>query len=434
MIPRYSRPEMAALWTEASRFRNWLRVEIEVCAVLAGRGEIPADAYAAIRDRAGFDVDEIRALEETTRHDLVAFLGSVARRVGPAARYVHLGLTSSDVVDTALGLQLRDAADLLIADLEALLAALRRHAEAHRGTLMAGRTHGMHAEPTSWGLKTALWYAETRRNLRRLRSARAAVAVGKISGAVGTFAHLPPEVEEEVCERLGLRPEPVSSQVIPRDRVAEYLAALGIAAASLEKFATEIRHLQRTEVGEVEEPFRPGQRGSSSMPHKRNPVGCEQITGLARLVRAAVIPALEDVALWHERDISHSSVERVILPDASILLDYMLNRFREILEGLTVNRDRMAENLRLSGGRIASQCLLLRLVRAGVDRERGHEWVQAAAQRSREGGIDFREAVEGDAELGKHLTREEIRAAFDWSAYLGETERIYRRVFREETS
>jgi adenylosuccinate lyase len=432
MIPRYSRPEMADLWTEENRYRNWLRVELEVCAVLAERGEIPAAAYEEIRDRAGFDVAEIHELEKTTRHDVVAFLGSVARHVGPAARWVHLGLTSSDVLDTANGLVLRDAADLVIEDVKSLLPVLRRHADAHRDTLMIGRTHGMHAEPTSWGIKNALWYAEMKRNLRRLGAAREAVAVGKISGAVGTFAHLPPELEERVCERLGLRPEPVSTQIVQRDRIAEYLAALAITAASLEKFATEIRHLQRTEVGEVEEPFGKGQRGSSSMPHKRNPVGSENITGLARLVRSYLQPALENIALWHERDISHSSVERVILPDASILVDYMLNRFRGILDGLVVKKERMAENLRLGGGGLASQRILLLLVRAGVERDLGHGWVQAASQRAREQGLGFRQALETEPEIANRLTVEQIEAAFDLRSYLAGADRIYQRVFGNE--
>jgi adenylosuccinate lyase len=341
-------------------------------------------------------------------------------------------LTSSDVIDTANGLVLKEAADLLIKDVESLLAVLHGHAERHRDTLMVGRTHGMHAEPTSWGLKTLLWYAEMKRNLRRLTAARQAVAVGKISGAVGTFAHLPPEVEERVCERLGLRPEPVSTQVVQRDRIAEFIAAMAITAASLEKFATEVRHLQRTEVGEVEESFGKGQRGSSSMPHKRNPVGSENVTGLARLIRSFVMPALENVALWHERDISHSSVERVILPDASILLDYILNRFRGILDGLVIKKDRMEENLKMSGGRLASQRLLLLLVRAGVERDQAHGWVQGASQRAHEKGIDFRQALEAEPEVMKRLGADQIDAAFDLRSYLAGAERVYQRVFEEE--
>ena len=432
MIPRYCRPEMAKIWTEEARFTNWLRVEVEVCAVLAERGEIPADAFEEIRSRAGFSVSEINELEKSTRHDVVAFLGSVARHIGPAARYVHLGLTSSDVVDTAQAMQIRDAADRIIEGLRSMLDLLRRRAEEHRDTLMAGRTHGMHAEPTSWGLKMALWYAETRRNLRRMQAARQTVAVGKISGAVGTFAHLPPEVEEQVCERLGLRPDPISTQVIQRDRIAEYLAALAITAASLEKFATEIRNLQRTDIAEVEEPFGKGQRGSSSMPHKRNPVKCEQIAGLARVVRGFLIPALENVTLWHERDISHSSVERVILPDATILLDYMLDRFRTILEGLEVHEERMKENLWKSKGLLASQRILLLLVRKGIDRDEAHGWVQAASRRTFEEGRDFRGILEEDREISGKLDPAEIATAFDLKSYITQTDRIFERVFRED--
>ena len=432
MIPRYSRPEMARLWTLKNKFAAWLRVEVEVCAVLAERGEIPAEAFQEIRERAGFDLAEIEELEKTTRHDVVAFLESVARRVGPASRYVHLGLTSSDVVDTANGLLLRDAADLLIAGVDSLLPVLRRHSDVYRDTLMIGRTHGMHAEPTSWGIKVTLWYAEMCRNRRRLRAARDSVAVGKLSGAVGTFAHLPPAVEEAVCERLGLRPEPVATQVVPRDRIAEYMAAVAITAASLEKFATEIRHLQRTEVGEVEEPFRAGQRGSSSMPHKRNPIGCEQITGLARVVRGHLVAALENVALWHERDISHSSVERVILPDASILLDYLLHRFHRILDGLQVNRERMAANLEQGGGLFASQRILLLLARSGVERDIAHGWVQEAARRVRDEGIVFQEAVGAHPEIAARLNDEKIRGVFDLRSYLAGADRIYQRVFEEE--
>ena len=432
MIPRYSRPEMAGLWTEESRFSHWLRVEVEVCAVLAERGDIPADAFEEIRQRAGFDLEEIHELEKTTHHDVVAFLGSVARHVGPAGRYVHLGLTSSDVVDTALALQLRQAGGFLLNGLEQLLGVLKRLAGEHRDTLMVGRTHGMHSEPTSFGLKMALWYAETRRNLRRMRTARDTVSVGKISGAVGTFAHLPPEVEEAVCRRLELSADPISTQVIQRDRIAEFMAAVAITAASLEKFATEIRNLQRTDIAEVEEPFRKGQRGSSSMPHKRNPVKCEQIAGLARLVRGFLIPALENVTLWHERDISHSSVERVTLPDATILLDYMLDRFRTILEGLEVHEERMKENLWKTRGLLASQRILLLLVRKGIDRDEAHGWVQAASRRTFEEGRDFRGILEEDREISGKLDPAEIATAFDLKSYITHTDRIFERVFRED--
>src|SRR5574341_263209 len=334
MIPRYSRPAMAAIWEPENRFRLWLKIEILVCEAWAELGAIPREALAEIRVKAGFDIGRIDAIEREVKHDVVAFLTAVAERVGPAARYLHLGLTSSDILDTALACQMREAADLLLEDVAGLERILVDLATKHKATVMIGRTHGIHAEPTTFGLKLAMWVMEARRARERLLRAREVVSYGKLSGAVGTFANVPPRVEEYVCERLELKPEPISTQVIQRDRHAEYLALLAIVGASLDKFATEIRHLQRTEVREVEEPFSEGQKGSSSMPHKRNPVACEQISGLSRLLRSHVQAALENVALWHERDISHSSVERVILPDSTILLDYLLIRFREILERL----------------------------------------------------------------------------------------------------
>src|SRR5438552_2841893 len=330
---------MGRIWTDENRFALWLRVELAVCEVLAARGEIPARAFATIQRRAGFDVREIGRIEAKVRHDVIAFLSSVGRRVGPDSRFIHLGLTSSDVVDTALALQLVEAADLLLEGVRGLMEAIKRRALEHAGTIMVGRTHGIHAEPVTFGLKLALWYAEMERNLDRLTRAREAVRIGKLSGAVGTFAHQPPALEAEVCRRLGLEPEPVASQVIARDRHAQFVATLALVGSSLDKFATEVRHLQRTEVREVEEPFAKGQKGSSAMPHKRNPVGCEQVSGLARILRANAQAAFENVPLWHERDISHSSVERVILPDSTILLDYALDRFRGIVAGLLVYPD-----------------------------------------------------------------------------------------------
>ena len=341
---------MGAIWSEQRRYETWLEVELAAADAMADAGLVPADAARELRARAAFDVARIEEIERTTQHDVIAFTTAVAEHVGPAARWLHFGLTSSDVVDTAQAIQMREACDLIVKGIAGLMDAVRGRAEEHRRTPMIGRTHGVHAEPMTLGLKLALWYAELQRDLDRVLRARETVAVGKISGAVGTFAHLDPAIEASVCERLGLQPAPVSSQIIQRDRHAELMGALAITAASLEKFALEIRGLQKTEIGEVEEPFGKGQKGSSAMPHKRNPIGCEQITGLARLVRANAMAALENVALWHERDISHSSVERVILPDSFIALDHMLRRFTRIVRGMVVYPERMRENLNRSRG------------------------------------------------------------------------------------
>ena len=345
MIPRYTRPEMGAIWSDQRRYETWLEVELAATDALVEAGVVPAADARELRQKAAFDIARIEEIEQTTQHDVIAFTTAVAEKVGPAARWLHFGLTSSDVLDTALGLQMRQACDLILQDVDELAAAIRRRADEHRRTPMIGRTHGVHAEPMTFGVKLALWYAELERSRLRVERAREVVAVGKISGAVGMFAHLDPAIEQSVCRRLGLAPAPVSSQVIQRDRHAELMTALAILAASLEKFALEIRGLQKTEIGEVEEPFGRGQKGSSAMPHKRNPIGCEQVTGLARLIRANAMAALENVALWHERDISHSSVERVILPDSFIALDHMLRRFTRIVAGMVVYPDRMKENL-----------------------------------------------------------------------------------------
>src|SRR3990170_1413357 len=382
MIPRYTNPEMGAIWSEQRRYETWLEVELAATDAMAQAGLVPEDAARELRRHAAFDIARIEAIEQVTQHDVIAFTTAVAEKAGPSARWLHFGLTSSDVVDTAQALQMREACDVIVKGLAGLMEAVRLRAEEHRRTPMIGRTHGVHAEPTTLGVKLALWYAELQRDLDRVLRAREIVGVGKISGAVGMFAHLDPSIEARVCERLGLQPAPVSSQVIQRDRHAELLSALAITAASLEKFALEIRGLQKTEIGEVEEPFGKGQKGSSAMPHKRNPIGCEQVVGLARLLRANAIASLENIALWHERDISHSSVERVILPDTFIALDHMLRRFTRIVKGLVVNPDRMRQNLELSRGVVFSGQVLLELAQRGISREQAYEWVQRNALRS----------------------------------------------------
>jgi adenylosuccinate lyase len=429
MIERYTRPEMGRLWTDEARFATWLEVEIAVCEALASRGRIPAAELATIRERAGFDVRRIAEIEAEVRHDVIAFLTSVSEKVGPASRHIHYGLTSSDVLDTALALTLVRAADLILADLDRLMAVLKRRGLEHRRTVMVGRTHGIHAEPYTLGLKFAGWYAEAARNRERVARARDEVRFGKISGAVGTYAHLGPDVEAEVLSRLGLLVEPVSTQVVPRDRHAAYVSTLAVLACSVDRIVTEIRHLQRTDVREVEEPFAKGQKGSSAMPHKRNPVGCENLSGLARLVRSHAGAALENVALWHERDISHSSVERVILPDATILVDYMLNRLAGILDGLLVYPDAMRENLDKTRGLVFSQAVLLALTRSGMTREAAYAAVQRNAMKVWEGGAGFRELLDGDPEVAAVLSKADVAAAFDPSAALRHVDAIFARVF-----
>ena len=429
MISRYTHPEMGAIWSEQRRYETWLEVELAAVDAMAAAGLVPADAAQELRARAGFDIARIEEIEQTTQHDVIAFTTAVAERVGPAARWLHFGLTSSDVVDTAQAIQMRQACDLIVKGIAGLMEAVRGRAYEHLRTPMIGRTHGVHAEPMTFGLKLALWYAELQRNLDRVLRAREIVAVGKISGAVGTFAHLDPAIEAGVCARLGLQPAAVSSQVIQRDRHAELMTALAIAAASLEKFALEIRGLQKTEIGEVEEPFGKGQKGSSAMPHKRNPIGCEQITGLARLVRANAVAALENVALWHERDISHSSVERVILPDSCIALDHMLRRFTRIVRGMVVYPERMAENLNRSRGVVFSGTVLLELARRGISREQAYEWVQRNAMRSFHEHKDFKTLLLADPDVMKVLTAAEVEKAFDLDDQLRNVEVIFARVF-----
>ena len=429
MIHRYTHPEMGRIWSDQRRYETWLLVETAAAEAMADAGLVPREAARDIRERGGFDIARIEEIEQTTEHDVIAFTTAVAEKVGPSARWLHFGLTSSDVVDTAQALQMREACDLILQDLQALSDAIRERAFAHRRTPMVGRTHGVHAEPMTFGLKLALWYAEVQRDIERIRRARAAVSVGKLSGAVGTFAHLPPSIEAAVCRRLGLDPAPVASQVIQRDRHAELLAALAITAASLEKFALEIRGLQRTEVGEVEEPFGKGQKGSSAMPHKRNPIGCEQICGLARILRANAHAAVENIALWHERDISHSSVERVILPDSFIALDHMLRRFTRIVKGMVVHVDRMRENLNCSRGVVFSGTVLLELAKKGIAREQAYEWVQRNAMRSLAEARDFKALLLADTDVAGVLSPQEIERAFDLDEQLKHVDGIFDRVF-----
>jgi adenylosuccinate lyase len=432
MIRRYTNPVMGRVWSDERRFESWLQVEIAAAEAMAAAGLIPADAARQIRDRARFDPIRIDAIEQTTQHDLIAFTTNVAEYVGPAARWLHFGLTSSDVVDTALALQMRDACDVILQDLDALGQAVKRRALEHRTTTMIGRTHGVHAEPTTFGLKLALWYTEIGRGAARIGRARRAVAVGKLSGAVGTFAHLGPDIEARVCEQLGLAPAPISSQVVQRDRHAELHAALAIAAASLEKFALEVRGLQKTEIGEVEEPFGRGQKGSSAMPHKRNPVGCEQICGLARVVRANAQAAFENVALWHERDISHSSVERIILPDSFLALDHMLRRFTAIVEGLVVHPDRMRENLARSRGLVFSGTVLLELARRGMSREDAYARVQRNAMRSDAERVEFKTLLSADPEVTAVLPPADLERCFDLAVHLRHVDAIFERALGSE--
>jgi adenylosuccinate lyase len=429
MIRRYTNPEMGAIWSEQRRYETWLEVELAAADAMAEAGLVPGEAARDLRARAGFDIGRIEEIEQTTQHDVIAFTTAVAEQVGPSARWLHFGLTSSDVVDTAQAIQMRDACDLIVKNIAALMETVRSRADEHRRTPMIGRTHGVHAEPMTFGLKLALWYAELQRDLARVLRAREIVSVGKVSGAVGTFAHLDPSIEASVCQRLGLEPAPVSSQIIQRDRHAELMTSLAITAASLEKFALEIRGLQKTEIGEVEEPFGKGQKGSSAMPHKRNPVGCEQITGLARLIRANAMAALENIALWHERDISHSSVERVILPDSFIGLDHMLRRFTRIVRGMVVYPDRMQENLNRSRGVVFSGTVLLELAKRGISREQAYEWVQRNAMRSFHERRDFKQLLLADPDLTQVLTPSEIEKAFDLNDQMRNVDAIFDRVF-----
>jgi adenylosuccinate lyase len=422
---------MAAVWTDENRYRKWLEVEVYACEAWNRLGSIPDEAVETIRSRAGFDVARIEEIEGEVKHDVIAFLTSVAEHVGSDSRFIHMGLTSSDVLDTSLAMLLVEATDLLLGQVETLLTVLRDRAHEFKKVPQMGRSHGIHAEPVTFGLKLALWYDEMRRNLGRLRRAREAIAVGKISGAVGTFANVEPFVEEYVCERAGLKPALVSTQVIQRDHHAEYFSHLALVATSIDKFCVEIRHLQRTEVLEAEEFFSKGQKGSSAMPHKRNPIASENLSGCARLLRSYAQAALEDVALWHERDISHSSVERVIAPDATILLHYMLHRFTSLVKNLLVYPQNMAKNLAKTGGLIYSQRVLLALVEKGVSREEAYGLVQRNAMRVWEEGADYKTLLREDADVGRYLSAAEIDDAFDIQYHLKHVDTIFRRVFGE---
>jgi len=428
MIPRYSRPEMARLWSQDAKYEAWLKVELAVCEVYAKRGIIPVDALGRIKSKARVDAARIDEIEARTRHDVIAFLTNLEESIGADSRHVHIGMTSSDVLDTALAMQLQLACEVLLGDLDRFRGALRTLALRHKGTLCVGRSHGVHAEPMVFGLKPALWYAEAGRNIERLNRAKEAVRVGKISGAIGTFAHVDPDVEEEVCRLLGLEPDPISTQVVQRDRHAELCSVLAIIAASLEKVAVEIRSLQRTEILEAEEPFAEGQKGSSSMPHKRNPVGSENVSGLARLVRTNALAALENVALWHERDISHSSVERVILPDSTILVDYMLHRMTGIIDGLQVYPERMKENMERSYGLMFSQRVLLKLADKGLPRQQAYEIVQRSAMRAWRERTDFHALLAADPQVTARLAPSDLAGCFEPAWYLRNVDAIYRRA------
>ena len=430
MIPRYTNPEMGRIWSDQRKYETWLQVEIAAVEAMARAGIVPAEAARDIKAKGGFDIARIEAIEQVTQHDVIAFTTSVAEHVGPSARWLHFGLTSSDVIDTAQAIQMRDACDLLLTAVDALMQAVHERAEEHRHTPMIGRTHGVHAEPMTFGLKLALWYAELARDRVRLQRARQVIAVGQLSGAVGTFAHLPPAVEADACQQLGLRAAAVSSQVIQRDRHAELMSAIAITGTSLEKIALEVRGLQKTEIGEVEEPFAKGQKGSSAMPHKRNPIVSEQIVGMARLLRGNLVAALENNALWHERDISHSSVERVILPDSFTVLDHMLRRTTRVVAGMVVYPDRMRENLERSRGVVFSGTVLLELARRGISREQAYEWVQRNAMRAFHDKADFKSLLLADREVTAVLPPAEIERAFDLEEQLKHVDEIFTRVFQ----
>ena len=427
MIPKYSRAEMAAIWSDKGKYDRWLQVEIAVCDAWAERGDIPKEAAEKIRN-ACYNLDDFERYLKEIHHDVISFLRSVADSLGEESRFVHMGLTSYDVVDTALGMQLRDSCDILQRDLEALTAAVEEKALRYKDTLMMGRTHGVHAEPITFGLKLAGWVDELRRNGRRLADARVEVAVGKVSGAVGSHATVPPEIEEKVCARLGLGIEPISTQIVQRDRHARFVTTLAILASSLEKFATEIRHLQRTEVLEVEEPFEEGQAGSSAMPHKRNPEKCERVCGLARVVRGYAVTSLENVSLWHERDLTDSAPERIILPDSCLLLDYMLDLFTYVIRGLQVYPERMRENLELTQGLVFTSRALVALVNKGLSREKAYKLIQACSMRAWKERVPLRGLLEGDAEVSSRLSAAELDEIFDYNVYTKYVDHSFKRV------
>ncbi|KQL34836.1 adenylosuccinate lyase [Bacillus sp. FJAT-25509] len=428
MIERYSRPEMAAIWTEENKFKAWLEVEILACEAWAELGDIPKEDVKVLREKASFDINRIYEIEKETRHDVVAFTRAVSETLGDERKWVHYGLTSTDVVDTALSYLLHQANDILFKDLENFIGILETKAKEHKYTVMMGRTHGVHAEPTTFGLKLALWTEEMKRNLERFKNAVETVRVGKISGAVGTYANIPPFVEAYVCEKLGIQAAPISTQTLQRDRHAHYMATLSLIATSIEKFATEVRGLQKSETREVEEFFAKGQKGSSAMPHKRNPIGSENMTGLARVIRGHMVTAYENVSLWHERDISHSSAERIILPDATILLNYMLNRFGNIVKNLTVFPENMKRNMDRTYGLIYSQRVLLALIEKGMSREEAYDTVQPKAMEAWETQVQFKELVEAEDKITSLLSQEEINDCFDYSYHLSQVDTIFERL------
>lgn len=430
MIERYTRPEMGRIWEAENRYAKWLEVEIVACEAMAEEGLIPEDALKTIKEKADFSVDRILEIEEQTKHDVIAFLTCVEEYVGPDSRFIHLGLTSSDVLDTSFALQLKEAMTLIIEDVKAFMAVIQERAEEHKFTAMIGRSHGIHAEPITFGLKLATWYTEMGRNLTRLEQALDIISYGKLSGAVGTFANISPKIEAYACKKLGLKPAEISTQILQRDRHAQYFTALAILAGTLERIAVEIRHLQRTEVLEAEEAFAKGQKGSSAMPHKKNPIGSENITGLARLVRTNSVAAMENMALWHERDISHSSVERVIAPDSTILIDYMLHRITRIIKNLVVHPENMTGNLNRLKGLIFSQQVLIKLASKGLERQEAYVMVQRNAMKVWDTGKDFKQLLLEDSEIGKYLKPEEIEELFSLDYHLKHVEEIFGRVFR----
>ncbi len=430
MISRYTRPEMGLIWELENRYAKWLDVELAACESMAEEGLIPMEALKTIKKKAGFSVERILEIEEETKHDVIAFLTNIEEHVGPDSRYVHLGLTSSDILDTSFALLLKEAMDMIIRDVQNFLEVIKRRAFEHKHTVMIGRSHGIHAEPITFGLKLAVWYSEMTRNLKRLEEAQDVISYGKLSGAVGTFANISPKIEAGTMQKLGLRPAEISTQIIQRDRHAQYFTSLAILAGTLEKIAVEIRHLQRTEVLEAEEAFSKGQKGSSAMPHKKNPVGSENISGLARLVRSNCLAAMENMPLWHERDISHSSVERVIGPDSTILTDYMLHRMTGIIDRLVVHSDRMIENLNRMKGLTFSQQILMKLATKGLERQEAYVMVQRNAMKVWEEGLDFKGLILADQEIGKHLNKNEIEELFDLDYHLKYVDEIFERVFK----